>query len=359
MTTTDIDVEALRAQIDAEDDPSGKADLYDRLSYALQMTDPAGSFTASAAALRIETGLGDVSRISRSCLRIGDYFRHVGKYRSASRWIMKAWRAVADLDGHHFRKAEILRRQAALHHAWGDNVSALDALERSLAICRRPDAPYDDQGQVAATLGYMGEIYTEVGDLGRALQVFSEALETFEERNNRRAVGKTLFNIGRVHAALGDRDEALAVFERSLAHSRSVGNRFAEANCLIQIGIILREQGSLAAALAQHDGALELCRQIENRFGQASALCEIARTLRQMGERERAIASIDEARTIFEEIGDHGGRLQALQTTGEIHLHDLMYRDAIEAFLRAHALAAEIGHRKEQCELQRLLAEAH
>ncbi|GAI36357.1 unnamed protein product, partial [marine sediment metagenome] len=88
----------------------------------------------------------------------------------------------------------------------------------------------------AATLGNIGLIYGDKGDLDKALEHYQEALKICREIGYKRGEANGLGNIGNVYIDKGDLDKALEHYQEALKIHRGIGDKVGEANGLGNIG---------------------------------------------------------------------------------------------------------------------------
>ncbi len=104
-----------------------------------------------------------------------------------------------------------------------------------------------------------GELYREGSEesLRRAIEVWKQARELFQDAGNQAREATTLTNIGAVYSALGENQHALDYLNQALPLVRAVGNRGGEATTLNNIAYVYRDQGKLDVALENIDAAIQ------------------------------------------------------------------------------------------------------
>jgi CHAT domain-containing protein len=193
----------------------------------------------------------------------------------------------------------------------------------------------NDRRTIAVTLNNIAEIYADLGNYRKALEIHTEALQL------RRAVGdtdgeaNTLNHLGAVVAKLGDQDKARGHFERALAIQRTSGNPYMLTRTLCNLAALDRAVGNNVQALAHLAEAVEVSRTIHDRNGEAGALAELARVERGRSNLATAHQRAEEALAALESV-----RLAvagpALRASFFASARDVQELD-IEVLMRLHA----------------------
>jgi tetratricopeptide (TPR) repeat protein len=98
--------------------------------------------------------------------------------------------------------------------------AALERFQGSLEIERH----IEDEGSAADSLGELGKLLCDAGQLREAITAFSEALEIHQRLGNPTKVGITLEFLGRVHERQGQYAAALEKYEQALGLLRQYGS---------------------------------------------------------------------------------------------------------------------------------------
>jgi tetratricopeptide (TPR) repeat protein/DNA-binding CsgD family transcriptional regulator len=357
--STDEHILQLRERVERAEGAEQKIAALNELSFTILLTDPFEACRTALAMLRLARTLSRPSLTVHAWMRLSDYYSYVSKHGSALRCLNKA---ASLLRGHPDDApllASLYRRIGAVHHERRENLEAMKALDEALVWSHKADGPDGVKGETAATLGYMGEIYRELGDYRRALDIFSRTLSIFEARGNLRAMGKTLFHIGCIHTALDDPDSALNVFERGLLLSQQGGNRFAEATIFNHIGMLFNGRGEYDRALASHHRALEINRELGNVAGEAETFNCIADLHFRRGELPESLQTRRNALALYGSVGNEAGRTvtlrgicETLLERGEIDVAFPLLHEALET-------AERIGSRPEEGDIHHLLSRAY
>ena len=136
-----------------------------------------------------------------------------------------------------------------------------------------------------------------MGDLSRAKSFYEETIR-ISERKDLQALYKNdiiqsksdaLGNIGLIYSNRGDLDKALKYHQDSLKIDKKIGDRQGEANQLGNIGLIYSDKGDLDKALKYHRAALKIDKEIGYRLGEGSHLGNIALIYRAKGDLDKAL----------------------------------------------------------------------
>lgn len=157
-----------------------------------------------------------------------------------------------------------------------------------------------DTRAVAAVLGVMGNIHSELGELARAERCFLGAIDLGVRALDRRREGIALSNLAVVLHERGQLDEARAAWERSLAIHREVVNRRFEGFAAGGLGVLAHETGRLDEARLLATEALAIFREVGDRRFETIARARLAvlgATAAQIRADLAAIGPVSEADT--------------------------------------------------------------
>lgn len=248
-------------------------------------------------------------------------------------------------------KAPSLGNIGVILHDCGDLSGALGTMTEALSIVRG----IGDRGAMAPCLGNIGSVHRDRGDLDTALQFHEEALAISRSRGDRSGVACCLGNIGSVYCDRDELDKALPRYHQALAISRETGDRRVTAGLLSSIGSIHRYRGELDEALVFHEDALALDREIGYQAGVATELGNIGLILVDKVLHKQAVLTLAESLIILLAIGIAHGQRQAL--AGISACDDQLGRDRAQELLREAGMAdgsiAEVVERIDQMRRRR------
>lgn len=154
--------------------------------------------------------------------------------------------------------------QAAILDALANLYRKRCDFERALAYAERALAIREEIGEllgIAKSLGNLGFLYQEMGELSHALQAHTEARNTYQQMDNPALTATAWLNMGMVQHVDGRIEDAIESYHQSLAITERVGLPLIELKAHYNLAEAL-------AALARHtDAALHwqtgyrLCRQ--------------------------------------------------------------------------------------------------
>ncbi|MEA5623298.1 CHAT domain-containing protein, partial [Nostoc sp. UHCC 0251] len=181
---------------------------------------------------------------------------------------------------------------------WVNNSRFVEALE----LCKQVLAFFQDYrilGSIALAERFLGFVQEAVIHYQQALDLCPE--EKLQEK------ATTLANMAEVIADQGDIPRAIALWEQSLEIFEQIGDIKGKAATLDNIGQLIAEQGNIPRAIALWEQSLEISEQIGNIKGKAPSLNNMARVFAQQGDIPKAITLWEQSLEIFEQIGDIKG----------------------------------------------------
>ncbi|MFW9997960.1 MAG: tetratricopeptide repeat protein [Candidatus Odinarchaeota archaeon] len=170
-----------------------------------------------------------------------------------------------------------------------DLLQGIEEAERALR--KAVDLSSTDRKRREAYLQmWKASLYSERGEIDRALQYYEKALTGFEELGNKSGIANVLFGLGYLYQFLQrDYAKALPCYQKCLTIAEELGNKDVKAICYHRIGNYHHTyQGDLDQAMDYYQKSLELMEETENYFGWV-LLCVIGEIYLLKGQFELAL----------------------------------------------------------------------
>jgi tetratricopeptide (TPR) repeat protein len=239
-------------------------------------------------------------------------------------------------------KANASGRMGLIYSDKGDLDKAIKYLEEALKIDRETG---HRQGE-ASQLSNVALICRNKGELETALKYLAEALKIDTETGNNQGRARDLGNIGVIYHDKGELDQALKCFAEALKVNKEIGNRQGEASALGNIGLIYSDKGELETALKYHTEALKIDTEIGYKKNEANDLGNIGLIYSDKGELDQALKYLAEALKVDKEIGYMQGEAIALNNISIIYLYKGELDQALKYLAEALKVNKEIGYRQ-------------
>jgi tetratricopeptide (TPR) repeat protein len=146
-----------------------------------------------------------------------------------------------------------------------------------------------------------GTAQRELGDLPRAIQIYSEIFATAESLRDSRLAGQAANNLARYHADLGETEEALAYARKALPLLQELGSQVHLVKLRWSMGELLRKQGRRGPALEAYRQAQSDARELGMRGDLAALHLVVADLLLEAGQEAQAECEIRAALPIIDE----------------------------------------------------------
>ncbi|MEG4837519.1 tetratricopeptide repeat protein [Microcoleus sp. B9-D4] len=236
-----------------------------------------------------------------------------------------------------FEEAEKLYQQGTAD----SKRSAIVKLEEALKLYREAG----DRSGEATTLAWLGGIYSELGEIQKALKYYSQSLPLSRAVGDRAQEARTLIRIGYVYSELGEKQKALEYYSQSLPLDRAVGDRAQEANTLYNIGRVYSELGEKLKALEYYSQSLHLLRAVGDRGGEAITLNNIGSVYDDLGEKQKALEYYSQSLTLRRAVGDRRGEATTLNNIGSVYDDLGEKQKALEYYSQSLTLRRAVGDR--------------
>jgi len=264
-------------------------------------SEPEKSLKLRSTALSLYQSIGDLENESALLTAVANNQLQLGMLENADKSLRRALE-IAQRIGNRLEEADAEGRLGALAEQKGDEFSALDLFEKSLA-------------------GWV------------ALERYDNQVEALE-------------SIGRVYSLMGNFKDAMESFEKAEQIAVGINRQDLRGECLTRVSEVLRTMGRPEEALSFARRALTLMKL-------ANDLPSLARTLNTMALIDREMENFDEAReaeeealAIFRRLADPRSEATAHYNLGLILLETKDLKGAIEHFRLAVELARKVGFRE-------------
>jgi response regulator RpfG family c-di-GMP phosphodiesterase len=260
--------------------------------------------------------LADRSALIDGLLLAGRAERDLGLIEDAARHFGEALE-LARKEGSHGHEVDALNLQAGLLSGQGDNLRALEHLERSLETARE-----------AGLLDAQAHIHNNIGSLCRQLGAFDRALESLKSANaligrvdpRSRTEAISLINLGHLYRDMGDASGAQAFYAKAREVGREIDDQMVEVVSLNSLANVFGRSEEWDAARELYHQALEQARRFGYRQYEIDNLDGLGQAHFALAEHERAIRAHQEALSLARKISDHRGKADALLGLGRNYL---------------------------------------
>ena len=161
----------------------------------------------------------------------------------------------------------------------------------------------DKEGE-AFSLGYIGFIYSNLGEKLKALDYYNQSRLLFRVLGDKAREAVTLNNIGSIYNDLGEKLKALDYYNQSLPLARASGDKAGEAATLNNIGGVYDDLGEKLKALDYYNQSLSLRRAVGDKAGEATTLNNIGRVYDDLGEKLKALEYYNQSLPLARVVGD-------------------------------------------------------
>lgn len=233
------------------------------------------------------------------------------------------------------------KRFLELQGYWSDLLSVVETgLAAAQTLCNR--------GTEGAYLGYLGFVYSQLGQVDKAITSFEQALIIAREVGNRRSEGGCLGNLGRAYYTLGQMDRAIAFYEEALTIAYEVGDRQNEGIWLGHLGFVYHTLGQVDKSIISYEQALSIAREIGDRQTEGAWLGNLGNAHRVLGQVDKAIEFYEEALNIAYEVGDRQNQGVWSGHLGFAYSHLGQVEKALKSYEQALTIDREIGNHQNE-----------
>lgn len=224
---------------------------------------------------------------------LGEYRQALGLYRRAA--------AESGLAGDGLHEAEAFCQAGRLLSYLGDNDGALRLVKRGLAYYSALGVAQGPQFKRsnADALMQAGEVYYSAGDLVKASEHLSRALQIFTEVGDASGRARALVFGGYISATIGEVEKGGGQFQEALGLYRTAGDRSGEALSLTALGLLRSLKLDEETAIKLHREAMSIFRTIGDRQSEAITLNGVGQAYQNLRENDLALENYGQALRLF------------------------------------------------------------
>jgi tetratricopeptide (TPR) repeat protein len=262
-----------------------------------------------------------------------DYLRVWGHYRALVDLHERIHGQISDpsLNAGH------LSNLGSSYNILGDYGRAIDLYTQALTIAQETG----NRDWEGAALNGLGNCYSSLGDYRQAINLHTQALTISREIGNRDWEGTALGNLGGCYYRLAGYRQAIDLYSQVLAIAQEIGDRNHESIVLGHLGNCHYSLGDYRQAIELHTQALTIARDIESRYSEATALVYLGRAWLSSGDPAKAVALLEEAVSVADTTGDLEPAAEARSGLALAQLHLTDPAAALATATAAHEFPTE------------------
>lgn len=268
----------------------------------------------------------------------------------------------AEEEAEHWKQAGNHERAARASHSAANHARTRYLNQKAIKLYLDALDLFEEQQDrilIVDALHDLGSIQELLGQYEAAELYLTEMLRHAWILGHRGKAGAALNKIGRLYRARGDSAAARAFLERAMSLFRASGDEKGVAACLGDMGELARRQGSYDRAFKLVTQALELQRKLDNKPSIAVCLHTLGHIESARASYSQAERYLEEALEIRREARDKGGMAQTLSALAIVLFNRGDLEKAIARWEAAQSLAEEVGDRRMLAIVNNNLGEAY
>jgi tetratricopeptide (TPR) repeat protein len=221
----------------------------------------------------------------------------------------------------------------------GNIPKALEYYTRALEIREKRG----DKEDIANSLNNIGVVYFQQANIPKALEYLMRSLKIQEEIGDKPGVAATVSNIGSIYEGQGETSKALEFYKRCLSLSEEIDDKGGIALALNNIGSLYVAKKDYENGILYYEKGFKIAEEIGHKHGMATFLNGMAIVYRTQRQLEKSHEYLNRSLKIREEIGDKQGVIYCLLHIADVFIVQKKYPQAIEFLEKDLALAKELG----------------
>lgn len=233
---------------------------------------------------KIQSGLGNVFRITGRMTEAGKCFRNALEIHRAS--------------GDRTNESKVICNLGILSRIQGRNDEAQEYFKTALEINRE----VGDLRTEGILLGNLGNFYFDQKRMDEAIEYYKKALDINRKTGDRRNEGIALGNLGNPYVSKNQIEKALVYFQQALELHRDIGNRKSEGITLGNLGTLYYEYDRFEESRECYEEALEIHLEVGNRRMEAVILAALASLQMKQSNQSGALKYYQDALSIVDDL---------------------------------------------------------
>ncbi len=172
-------------------------------------------------------------------------------------------------------------------------------------------------------------------DSEKVFETLNQALNIYQEIDNRAEIAETLNSIARFYLRLGNKEKALEFYSQAVVIEREIEDFSGEVYTLRQMGKIYYELGNKEKALEVFNQAGKVFQENSEYDKAVNIIIDIAKTYTQLGERENGLKFYQQAIPIYQQLGDYEKEAWILRIMAQLYYKLDNINQAVETFNQA------------------------
>lgn len=226
--------------------------------------------------------------------------------------------------------------------------SLIDALVSEVVPGVEPEVT-DEQKQMARLradqLKELGSVEGVQANFEAAMSFFNQALQLYQQVQDRRGESSIIRNLGTVHLYLGENERAEQHYLRALEIQQKNDLQTEEAATRTNLGIVYKNLGRYPLAIKQYEIALGIQRRCGNQKDEGVILGNLGTVYRSQGFVDKSIETHEMALSLHRTVGNRKSEASVLGNIGTLYEHQRDYEKAIEHYRQSLEIARDIGNR--------------
>jgi tetratricopeptide (TPR) repeat protein len=261
--------------------------------------------------------------------------------RQLAAWLEAGLQAAADL-GYRQLESHYLGGLGNIYSNLGEMPRAVEYFQRRLEI----DRAVGDRRSEAMTMSNLGVALTNLGELGRAAENFQLAAPLFHEFADRYREGLAFAYLGDTFRLSGQPPQAISYYQQALQIFHEFKDRRNEAIYTGSLGLAYADQGELSLAIQHYQEALPVFRTLEDAHGEGITLKYLGDACSGQGQGPQAVDFYQQALVTLRKAGDQRGEADVLAALGVTHLNQETPAAAVQCFEQALVIDRKVGNRR-------------
>lgn len=231
----------------------------------------------------------------------------------------------------------------------GSAENALDSLTeaRKRFQILAADGNFNAEEMYSTTITEIGNCLRDLGRLDKAASTYQESINLDQKSGNRRGLAVTQIQLGTIRFFQKRHREALEIFSEALDTFTELDEPATVAVIWHQIGMVHRETGHYDKAEEAYRQSLSIESRNKNIAGEAGTLNELGNLYDAMGRLEEAVSYYQQAKDIYIKVQDKYNEAHIRSNLADSLINLGQYDQARREILRAIDCLKPFGHSAE------------
>jgi serine phosphatase RsbU (regulator of sigma subunit) len=261
------------------------------------------------------------------------------KHADSARMLIEEGKQYAESAQNLIKLVEFTSFSGILSSVSGEQLRAIDHFEEALVLLEGNELEY--QNMVATLYNNMGNVFSELGNIDKAIDMYTESLKVMMRLKNYVGMGNAYNNIANLHKRSGQKHSPIKYYRKAYSSFKKANNYIGLGNVASNIIAYKIIDNELDSALYYCELALQHYEKINNNIGVSLVYSNLASIYSKKKDYTNALIHQNKSIDLIKDLGNANEYANGLSRLAAIYLEMGELKKADELSEEAFRIAKE------------------